>query len=73
MLNSFVSIFPNLANNIPVSQKCYRFFLSENFVNSLFFEEISEQEVINLCSSFRSGTVSGSDNVPMSLIKETII
>ena len=54
------------------SQKSYRFFLSGNFVNSLFFEEISEQEVINLCSSLPSGTATGFDNVVMSLIKETI-
>jgi len=42
-------------------------------VNFLFFEEISEQVVIHLFSSLRSGTVSGFDIVPMSLIKETII
>ena len=41
-------------------------------MNSLFFEEISEQEVINLCSSLPSGTATGFDNVTMSLIKETI-
>ena len=42
-------------------------------MNSLFFEEISEQEVMNLCSSLCSGTATDFDNVPMSLIKETII
>ena len=42
-------------------------------MNSLVFEEISEQEDINLCSSLRSGTATGFDNVPVSLIKETII
>ena len=41
-------------------------------MNSLFFVEISQQEVINLCTSLRSGTATGFDNVPMSLIKETI-
>ena len=41
-------------------------------MNSLFFEDFSEQEVINLCSSLHSGTATGIDNVPMSLIKETI-
>ena len=40
-------------------------------MNSLFFEEISEQEVINLCSCFRSGAATGFDIVAMSLIKET--
>ena len=62
-----------LGHNIPASQKFYRSFLSGNFANSLFFEEISEQEVINLCSSLRSGTATRFDNVPMSLIKEAII
>ena len=41
-------------------------------MNSLFFEEISQEEFINLCSSLRSGTATGLDNVSMSLIKETI-
>ena len=41
-------------------------------MNSLFFEEISQQEVINLCTSLRSGTATGFDNIPISLIKETI-
>lgn len=41
-------------------------------MNSLFFEDFSEQEVINLCSSLHSGTATGFDNVSMSLIKETI-
>ena len=41
-------------------------------MNSLFFEEISQQEVINLCSLLHSGTATGFDNVPISLIKETI-
>ena len=68
----FTNIGPSLANNLPVSQKSYRSFLSGNFVNYLFFEEISQQEVINLCNSLRSGTATGFDNVPMSLIKETI-
>ena len=63
---------PSLAKNLPVSQKSYRSFLSGNFLNSLFFEEISEQEVINLCSSLGSGTATRFDNVTMSLIKETI-
>ena len=63
---------PSLAKNLPVSQKSYRSFLSGNFLNSLFFEEISEQEVTNLCSSLGSGTATRFDNVTMSLIKETI-
>ena len=74
--NSFVDILPILcsvvAKNLPVSQKSYLSFLSGIFLNSLFFEEISEQEVINLCSSLPSGTATGVDNVTMSLIKETI-
>ena len=44
----FTNIGPSLTNNLPVPQKSYRSFLSGNFVNSLFFEEISEQEVIKI-------------------------
>ena len=32
----FTNIGPSLANNLPVSQKSYRSFLSGNFANSLF-------------------------------------
>ena len=61
---------PNRFEDIlPILCKSYRSFLSGNFLNSLIFEEISEQEVINLCSSLRSGTATGFDNVTMSLIK----
>ena len=68
----FTNIGPSLGNNLPISEKSYCSFLSGNFVNSLIFEEISQQEVINLCSSLHSGTATGFDNVPISLIKETI-
>ena len=68
----FTNIGPSLASNIPVSQKSPHSFLSGNFVNSLFFEEVSEQEIVNICCSLRSGSTTGYDNISMSLIKDTI-
>ena len=68
----FTNIGPSLASNIPASEKLYRSYLYGNFVNSLFFEKVTEQEINEICSSLRVGTAMGFDNVPMSIIKESI-
>ena len=46
---------------------------SENgsFINSFFLQSASEQEVTEICCSFRSGTSPGYDSIGMLLIKES--
>ena len=66
----FTDIGPSLARNIPVSQKSHRHFLSEDFINSLYFDKVSEHEVVNICSTLRSNKARSFDNISTSLIKK---
>lgn len=68
----FTNIGPNLAKSIPASPKSHSSFLSGNFPNSIFLEPVTEQEIIEICTSFRSGTAAGYDNISMSAVRETI-
>jgi hypothetical protein len=44
----FTNIGPNLANKITVSSSIYQTYLSDNFMNPIFFEPATETEVIAL-------------------------
>ena len=50
----FTNIVPSLAKNIPASLKSHRHFHSVDFKDSLYFDEISEHEVVNICGTLRS-------------------
>lgn len=41
-------------------------------MDSLYFDEISENEVVNICGTLRSEKATGFDNISTTLIKETI-
>ena len=60
---------PALANNIPATSVSHRSFLSGNFLESLFLDSVSEQEVIEICKSLKSGTAVVYDNVSVDLVK----
>ena len=68
----FSNIGPNLASKIPVSDKSHRSFLPERLLNSIFFEEVNENEIIEICGSLRSGAAAGYDGIPMNVVKQTI-
>ena len=68
----FTNIGPSIARNIPVSLKSHRHFHSVDFNDSLYFDEISEHEVVNICGTLRSEKATGFDNISRSLIKEPI-
>ena len=57
----------NLAKSIPASDKSHRSFLNGGFINSFFLQLASEQEVNEICSSFRSGTAPGYDSISMNV------
>ena len=67
----FTNIGPNLAKSIPESDKSHRSFLNGGFINSFFLQSASEQEVTEICSSFRSGTAPGYDSISMNVVKES--
>ena len=56
-----------MANNIPATSVSHHSFLSDNFLESLFLDSVSEQEVIEICKSLKSGTAVGYDNVSVDL------
>ena len=68
----FTNIGPNLAKSIPASDKSHRSFLNGGFINSFFLQSASEQEVTEICSSFRSGTAPGYDSISMNVVKESL-
>ena len=57
----FTTIGPDLAKSIPSSDKSHPSFLDGGFINLFFLQSASEQEVTEICSSFRSGTAPGHD------------
>ena len=68
----FTNIRPNLASSIPPSSRSYRSFLSGTYMNSIFLRPTTEQEILEICSSFRSGAASGYDQITMNVVKETV-
>ena len=48
------------------------FVFSTKLVNTIFLELASEEEIIEICGTFRSGTAVGHDNTFMNLIKDSI-
>ena len=50
----------------------YLNFLPERLVNSVFLELVNEEEIIDICSSFRSSAAPGFDNISMGTIKQCI-
>ena len=68
----FTNIGPDLATSIPASDKSHRSFLDGSFINSFFLQSASEQEVTEICSSFRSGTAAGYDCISMNVVQGSI-
>ena len=46
--------------------------LSGGLVNSLYLQPTTEQEITEICASFRTGTAAGYDQITMNVIKEII-
>ena len=68
----FSSIGPNLAKKIQPPPCSHKDFLSGSFRESIFFSPTTEDEIITIAQSFASGKAAGYDNIPMSIIKESI-
>ena len=66
------NIGPSLASKIPRSLNSFSHFWPELLVNSVFLELVNEEEIIDICNSFRSSAVPGFDNISMNTIKECI-
>ena len=69
---SYFSSIPNFAKKIHPPPSSSKDFLSGSFRESIFFSPTTENEIITIAQSFASGKAAGYDNIPMSIIKESI-
>ena len=67
----FPSIGPNLAKAIQ-SSTSHKTFLSGTFNQSIFLDLATEEEIITIANQFQSGKAAGHDNIPMSIIKQSM-
>ena len=65
----FTNIGPNLTNNIDNSSCCYKSYLTDDMVNSVFFDLVTDTEVKEIIDGLRCGIASGYDEIPMWLVK----
>ena len=68
----FSSIGPNLAKEIQSHPFSHKDFLSGSFAESIVFNPATKEEIIVIAQSFASNKAAGYDNIPTSLIKESI-
>ena len=66
--DQFCKYFSNIGP--PATSVSHHSFLSGNFLESLFLDSVSEQQVIEICKSLKSGTAVGYDNVFVDLVKQ---
>ena len=67
----FSNIGPNLAKGIRTSIS-HKHFLSGTFNQSIFLNLATEEEIIAIANQFQSGKAAGCDNIPMSIVKQSI-
>lgn len=70
--NYFSSLGPNLAKKIPATTVVPKSFLSGEFLNSIFLDAVTENEIIEITTGFQSGKAIGYDKISMSVIKLSI-
>ena len=68
----FTNIGENLRRNLTVSSIFPKEFLKGEFSNSFFLKPICEYEIREAVNSFKSGKATGSDKIPMGIIKQSI-
>ena len=69
----FTNIGPNLAMLITSTvTSSHTGYLSRNFPQSIFFNSATEEEIINIASSFKPGKAGGHNNISMLTIRQTI-
>ena len=68
----FVNIGPNLAVNIPPSDKTFNSFLTNPNPNSIFFIPVDEIEVIDIVNNLKAKKSSGCDGISLFLLKQII-
>ena len=70
--NYFANIGPNLAQNIPVSDLHFQYFLETKNTNSMFCTPILEHEVIDIVKNMKTKKCAGNDGITNFILKEII-
>ena len=70
--NYFVNIGPNLAHNIPDSNKDFHSYLTNRNPQSLFFTPVTEDEVKQVVNNLKTKRSSGYDDITNFLLKNII-
>jgi hypothetical protein len=68
----FTNIGINLAKDTPNYTVSHHSYLSGNCVNSMSLELTTEEEIVEIINSLRSGTAAGYDNIPISALKNSV-
>ena len=68
----FSSIGPNLARGIQ-SSASHRSFLNGSFTQSMLFNPTTQDEIAEIAKTFLPGKAAGYDQMPMTVIKESIL
>jgi hypothetical protein len=67
----FTNVGPNLAKTIPKASITFQSYLDGNFINSLFLEPTTMQEIGDIINLLRYCVASGYDNIPMWIVRDS--
>ena len=73
--NKFCQYFSNIGLNLAKGIRTsisHKHFLSGTFNQSIFLNLATEEEIIAIANQFQSGKAAGCDNIPMSIVKQSI-
>ena len=68
----FANIGPTLAKGIPKSDRHVESFLGDRVTGSIFFNPVTEEELINIVHSAKENNSKGYDGIDMCLQKKSI-
>ena len=68
----FTNIGSKLANQLPAPDISPNNFLANRVLQSVFINPVTDKEIIEISSHFKSGKAAGFDNVNMTLVKAYI-
>lgn len=70
----FVFFYDQSTNTVStlISSCAPRSYLMRNFANSMFFQSVTQSEIMEIVNSLRPGTAAGHDKIPMWAVKNSI-
>lgn len=68
--NFFCNVGKNLVKQLPVSSKHFSDYCNKSFPNSIYVEDVTTYEILNLIASLKNNKSSGPDGINCRLLKE---